>query len=180
MKRDAEQVGLTGDVHIQIPKSINRLRLSGSGMRFVHGGASLQEVVIPVIEVNKKRSSDIGQVDIEILRTGSNAITSGQLSVTLYQMDAITDKLQQRRLRAGIYSESGELLSDSHEITFDRTSDNPRDREFPLPFILSRNSDASNGKEVILKLEERYAGTTTYQEYKSVRYTLRRSFTSDF
>lgn len=180
MKRDAEQVGLAGDVQIQIPKSINRLRLSGSGMRFVHGGASLQEVVIPVIEVNKKRSSDIGQVDVEILRTGSNAITSGQLSVTLYQMDAVTDKLQQRRLRAGIYSESGELLSDSHEITFDRTSDNPREREFPVRFILSRKSDAFNGKEVILKLEEKYAGTTTYQEYKSVRYILRRSFTSDF
>lgn len=180
MKRDAEQVGLAGDIQIQIPKSINRLRLSGSGMRFVHGGASLQEVVIPVIEVNKKRSSDIGQVDVEILRTGSNAITSGQLSVTLYQIDAVTDKLQLRRLRAGIYSESGELLSDSHEITFDRTSDNPREREFPLRFILSRKSDAYNGKEVILKLEEKYAGTTTYQEYKSVRYTLRRSFTSDF
>lgn len=180
MKRNAEQVGLAGNVQILIPKSISRLRLRGSGMRFVHGGASLQEVVIPVIEVNKKRSSDLGQVDVEILRTGSNAITSGQLSVTLYQMDAVTDKLQLRRLRAGIYSESGELLSDSHEITFDRTSENPREREFPVRFILSRKSDAFNGKEVVLKLEEKYAGTTTYQEYKSVRYTLRRSFTSDF
>lgn len=180
MKRTASQLGLGGDLEIQIPKSINRLRLSGSGMRFVHGGATLQEVVIPVLEISKKRTSDVGQVDVEILRSGSNAITSGQLSVTLYQVDAATEKLQPRRLRAAIYAEDGELLSDSQEITFDRTSENPREREFPVRFILARKSDAYNGKEVILKLEERFAGTTTYQEYRSLRYTLRRSFTSDF
>ena len=149
-------------------------------MRFVHGGASLQEVVIPVLEINKKRTSDIGQVDVEILRSGSNAITSGQLAVTFYQVDASTEKLQPRRLRAGIYSETGELISDIHDISFDRVSENPREREYPVRFILSRKSETYNGKEVVLKLEEKYAGTTTYQEYKSLRYTLRRSFTSDF
>lgn len=43
-----DQLGLTGTLQVQIPKSINRLRLKGSGSRFVHGGATLQEVVIPV------------------------------------------------------------------------------------------------------------------------------------
>lgn len=180
MKLSSEQIGLAGDLQIQIPKSINRLRLRGSGMRFVHGGASMQEVVIPVLEINKKRTSDIGQVDVEILRSGSNAITSGQLAVTFYQVDASTEKLQPRRLRAGIYSETGELISDIHDISFDRVSENPREREYPVRFILSRKSEAYNGKEVVLKLEEKYAGTTTYQEYKLLQYTLRRSFTSDF
>ena len=58
-----EQLGLAGEVEVQIPRSINRLRLKGSGSRFVHGGASLQEVVIPVLKVNKKRqSASPGQV----------------------------------------------------------------------------------------------------------------------
>jgi len=39
----AAQLGLSGEIEVQIPKSINRLRLKGSGSRFVHGGASLQE-----------------------------------------------------------------------------------------------------------------------------------------
>lgn len=42
-----EQLSLAGTLEVQIPKSINRLRLKGSGSRFVHGGATLQEVVIP-------------------------------------------------------------------------------------------------------------------------------------
>ena len=62
-------MGLDGDIEILIPKSINRLRLKGSGSRFVHGGASLQEVVIPVLRINKKRQSDIDAVEVEILRS---------------------------------------------------------------------------------------------------------------
>ena len=80
-----EQLGLAGEVEVQIPKSINRLRLKGSGSRFVHGGASLQEVVIPVLKINKKRQSDVTAVEVNILRGASSVITSGQLAVTLYQ-----------------------------------------------------------------------------------------------
>lgn len=176
----SERLGLCCDVEVQIPKSINRLRLKGSGSRFVHGGASLQEVVIPVIKINKKRQSDVTAVDIDILRGASSVITSGQLAVTLYQAGPVTDKIQPRVLRAGIYSETGELISDSHDLVFDLTSENPRERELQLRFVLSRKADEANGHEVILRLEEKHAGTSHFKEYKSLRYMMRRSFTSDF
>ena len=176
----SEQLGLDGDMEVQIPKSINRLRLKGSGSRFVHGGASLQEVVIPVLKVNKKRQSDVSAVEVDILRGASSVITSGQLAVTLYQSGPVTEKVQPRRLRAGIYTQSGELISDSHELSFDLTSENPRERELQVRFVLSRKADEANGQEVFLKLEEQHAGTSHYKEYKSLRYLMRRSFTSDF
>lgn len=175
-----EQLGLAGEVEVQIPRSINRLRLRGSGSRFVHGGASLQEVVIPVLKVNKKRQSDVTAVEVEILRGTSSMITSGQLAVTLYQAGPVTDKIQPRVLRAGIYTEAGELISDSHDLTFDLSSDNPRERELQVRFVLTRKADEANGQEVILRLTEKHAGTSHYKEYKSLRYLMRRSFTSDF
>jgi len=176
----SEQLGLDGDMEVQIPKSINRLRLKGSGSRFVHGGASLQEVVIPVLKVNKKRQSDVSAVEVDILRGASSVITSGQLAVTLYQSGPVTEKVQPRHLRAGIYTQSGELISDSHELSFDLTSENPRERELQVRFVLSRKADEANGQEVFLRLEEQHAGTSHYKEYKSLRYLMRRSFTSDF
>lgn len=176
----SDQLGLVGEVEVQIPKSINRLRLKGSGSRFVHGGASLQEVVIPVLKINKKRQSDVTAVEVEILRGTSSVITSGQLAVVMYQAGPVTEKIQPRVLRAGIYTESGDLISDSHDLTFDLSSDNPRDRELQVRFVLSRKADEVNGQEVILRLEEKHAGTSHYKEYKSVRYLMRRSFTSDF
>lgn len=175
-----EQLGLAGEVEVQIPKSINRLRLKGSGSRFVHGGASLQEVVIPVLKINKKRQSDVTTVEVDILRGTSSVITSGQLAVTMYQTGPVTDKIQPRVLRAGIYTEAGNLISDSHDLTFDLSSDNPRERELQVRFVLSRKADDANGQEVILRLEEKHAGTSHYKEYKSLRYLMRRSFTSDF
>lgn len=174
------QLGLTGDQQVQIPKSINRLRLKGSGSRYVHGGASLQETVIPVIQINKKRQSDISAVEVEILRGATSIISSGQLSVIFYQAQPASDKVQPRTLRAGIYTQAGELISDRHELTFDLASDNPRDREMQMRFVLSRKADAANGQEVLLKLEERVGATSHYREYKSARYLVRRSFTSDF
>lgn len=179
-KFDSEQLGLAGDVEVLIPKSINRLRLKGSGSRYVHGGASLQEVVVPVLKINKKRQKDITHVEVDIIRGAGSMITSGQLAVVLYQSGPVTDKIQPRVLRAGIYTETGDLISDCHELTFDLTSENPRELERHVRFLLTRKADESNGKEVILKLEEKHAGTSHYKEYKSLRYTLRRAFTSEF
>ena len=176
----ADELKLSGDVGALIPKGIQRLRLKGSGSRFVHGGASLQEVVVPVIKINKKRQSDTSAVDVDILRSGSTVITSGQLAVTLYQADPVTEKVQPRHLRAGIYTEENQLISDLHNLLLDLTSDNPREREMKLRFLLTQEADAANEQEVILRLDEPVSGTNHFKEYKSLRYTLRRSFTSDF
>jgi hypothetical protein len=175
-----KQLGLAGDLQVQIPKSINRLRLKGSGSRFVHGGATLQEVVIPVISINKKRQSDVGRVDVEFIGGGGKTITTGQLAVVFYQTEPVTDKKQARRLRAGIYTLAGESISDEHELTFDFASDNPRERELPVRFILSRKADEVNNQQVELRLDEQVESTSHYAKYKAVRYTVRRSFTSEF
>lgn len=179
-KFTSSELGLAGDMEIQIPKSIHRLRQKGSGSQFVHGGASLQEVVIPVIEINKKRMSDVRYVEVEIHRGATTAITSGQLGVTFYQTEPVTEKVQKRSLRAGIYTKEGELISDYHDLIFERESNNPRDREVQIRFMLTQKADEANSKEVILRLDEKIPETSQYREYKSVGYTMRRSFTSDF
>lgn len=174
------QLGLAGSLQVQIPKSINRLRLKGSGSRFVHGGATLQEVVIPVISINKKRKSDVDKVEVELIGGGGKTITTGQLAVRLYQTEPVTDKRQPRRLRAGLYSLAGEVISDVQELSFDMTSSNPREREVALRFILSRKADDFNNQQVELRLEEPVGGTSHHTRYLAVRYTIRRSFTSEF
>ena len=175
-----QQLGLAGSLQVQIPKSINRLRLKGSGSRFVHGGATLQEVVIPVISINKKRQSDVGKVEVELIGGGGKTITTGQLAVELYQTEPVTDKRQPRRLRVGLYALDGEPISDIQELSFDMASDNPREREVAVRFILSRKADNYNNQQVELRMEEPVDGTSHHTRYQSVRYTIRRSFTSEF
>lgn len=176
----SSQLGLEGDIEVQVPTSINRLRLKGSGSRFVHGGASLQEVVVPVLAINKARESDVRLVDIEVLKRQNSLITSGQLGIMLYQSEPVTDKVQPRVVRLGLYTKEGELISDTREINFDIRSDNARDREERVQLLLSHEADNYNGMDVFLKLEEKVPGTSKYKEYQSFTYTIRRSFTRDF
>lgn len=176
----AEQLGLAGTVEALIPKSINRLRLKGSGSRFVHGGTSLQEVVIPVVRINKKGPDDTSKVKVEILRSSNNVISSGQLAVTLYQTAPVTDKVQAITRSIGIYTKDDTLISDEHELTFDLTSENPRERELRVRLVLSREADNYNEQEVYLKLKGKFKDTTHDENYGSLPYTIRRSFTSDF
>ncbi|MNJ03247.1 hypothetical protein D3C73_1634920 [compost metagenome] len=49
-----------------------------------------------------------------------------------------------------------------------------------MRFILSREADDANNQQVELRLEEQVEGTTHFTSYKSTRYTIRRSFTSEF
>jgi len=179
-KFTSTQLGISGDFDILFPKSINRLRRKGSGAKFVHGGVSLQEVIIPVISITKGRKSDTSIVDITILTGSSKTISTNQISLKLYQEASVTSKTHARTLRIGLYSNDGELLSDQQEIIFDIESDNARDRERKVQIFLSKRADVYNNKEVFLKLDEQYPGTQHYKEYRFVKYMIKKTFANDF
>jgi len=177
---DAQGLGLAGEMQVVIPKSINRFRRKGSATRFVHGGSTLQEVVVPVIQIRKGRTSDQALVEVDLISGGNSVISAGQLAVNIYQTGPISDKVRPRHLRMGLYAPDGLLISDSHDLTFDFESENPREREQKLRLVLSKLADSYNEQQVTLKLESPVSGTSRFTPYKSAVYTLRRLFTSDF
>lgn len=172
------QLGLDGDLEVQIPKSIHRLRLAGGGSRYVHGGAALQEIVVPVMTVNKKRKSDTRQVTVEIWPE-SDKITTGQVVVRLFQTEPVSDKIQPRTVRAGLYV--GEtLISNQIELTFDQQSTDKRDRYQSAHMLLSPDANQYNNRAVEFRLEEQIPNTGQWRTYAKTLYTLKRSFVSDF
>lgn len=172
------QLGLQSDLEVQIPKSVHRLRLAGSGSRFVHGGTALQEIVVPVLAVNKKRRSDTRLVNVEVWPE-SDKITTGQVVVRLFQSEPVRDKVQPRTLRAGLYV--GEtLISNLVSLTFDQTSDDKRDRYQSARMLLSQDANDYNNRAVEFRLEEQIPNTSQWRVYAKAIYTLKRSFSSDF
>lgn len=177
-KFDCAQLGLDGDLEVQVPKSIHRLRLPGGGSRYVHGGATLQEIVVPVLTVNKTRKSDTRQVAVEIWPE-SDKITTGQIVVRLFQSEPVSDKIQPRVVRAGLYV--GEtLISNQIELTFDQQSTDKRDRYQNARMLLSPDANTYNNKAVEFRLEEQIPNTSQWRTYATTMYTLKRSFASDF
>jgi uncharacterized protein (TIGR02687 family) len=173
------EVGLKDDTEVLIPKSINRMRISGAGSRFVHGGSSLQEIVVPVLEINKARKSDIEQVDIDII-SGSSNITSNTFAVSFYQKQPIADKVLPRQIRAAFYTSSDKLISDLVTLSFNSFETDALAREKRQTFLLNAEASKQNGQDVYLKMEEQIEGTNQYKLYKSYTFRMMIAFSSEF
>ena len=178
----AEQLGLDNPgVDVMIPKSVNRLRVRGAGSRFIHGGASLQEIMIPLVKVNIKKKGSINQVDVDIIKS-TDKITTNSLAVSFIQSELVTDKVLARKIKAGIYAEDGELLSDEFIFNFDITEGSERQREVRHGFRLSsKASKKYKNQQVYLRLKEPIVGSATeWKPYNKFSFTLNISFTNDF
>lgn len=178
----AAQLNLTGEVTVLLPKSINRLRIKGAGSRFVHGGATLQEIVIPLIKVSKTRENTTRQVEVDIIQS-TDRITTNLLPVSFIQSHLVTEHILPRSIQAGVYSDDQEeeLLSDLFKFQFDFAEGGERQREVRHKFILSsKASQKYKNKRVVLILKEPIEGTVRWKTYKEYKFTVNISFTNDF
>lgn len=176
---DSSALGLGGDWSAAFPLSLGRFPLQGSGKRYVHGGISLQEVVVPVVKIHKARADDTGRVEVELMRVPAK-ITTGQLSIALFQDRPAIAKVLPRTLRIGVFAKDGTVLSEIKTQTFDSKETEARQRETSLLLVLSHAADAFNNRDVDIRLEEVVAGTSHIITYKTHPLKLQKPFTSDF
>ena len=176
---DASQLGLPGEWSCAFPLSLGRFPLQGSGKRYVHGGLSLQEVVIPVVHINKSRSDDTGRVSVEIIRMPAK-LTTGQIALSLYQEKSVTAKLLPRVLKIAVYASDSQVISEVKAITFDSKDDEPRKRETNVALVLSKAADTYNNTDVEIRLEETLPGTNQTVTYRNYSIKLQKPFATDF
>ena len=170
---------LNGDWQAAFPLSLGRFPLQGAGKRYVHGGVSLQEVVVPVLHVNIARADDISKVEVDLLRVPPR-ITTGQVTLSLYQAQPIADKVLARPLQIGIVAPDGTPLSELRTLPFDSADAEPRQRESTVGLTLSKAADAFNNQEVEIRLVETVAGSNQTAIYKYHKVRLQKPFASDF
>jgi hypothetical protein len=175
----ASELGLGGDWTAAFPLSLGRFPQQGSGKRYVHGGLSLQEVIVPVVRIHKARTDDTRRVEVDLLKVPAK-ITTGQLSVALFQDQPAVNKVLPRTLRIGVFASDGTPLSEIKTLTFDSTETESRNRETRVVLALSHEADAYNNREVELRLEGTISGTTQSVTYRSHTLKLQKPFTSDF
>jgi len=175
----AAQLGLPGDWQCSFPLSLGRYPVQGSGKRYVHGGVSLQEVVVPVVRISKKRADDTGRVQVEFINVPAK-ITTGQVAFSIYQEKPVTAKLLPRTLRVGLYAEDGTPLSEIKSVECNSKDEEGRNREKSIILVLSHAADGYNNQTVQVCLEETLPGTTQTVTYKTHPIRIQKPFTSDF
>ncbi len=123
-----------------LPKATLRYKMQGSGINFVHGGASLQEIVVPLLLFKNKRTGQKGakvikKVDIKLTNT-TRKITNSIFNLEFFQTEKVEDKTTPRTVVIYMADEKGNVISNEETIIGDRPFDNPADRTFKIRFVL--------------------------------------------
>ena len=177
----AGELGLTGEWEAVFPLGLDRFPRSGSGSRFVHGGTSLQEVVVPVIRLKRERKDESRVVEAELLRVPAK-ITTGKLCFGLFQLEPVEPKKRlPLQLRIGLYAKAdGALLCAHRTVLLDSAASEAREREQQVVLELSNAAEDYNNQMLELRLERQLDGVATPVPYKTVELKLQRPFGSDF
>ena len=128
------------------PRESIRIKMNGGGLNFVHGGISLQEMVVPVIEYRylrndsmeykrNKQKYDTKPVTVS-LQSANRKISNMIFSLNFYQKDAVGDNREATTYLVYFTDESGKQISDVQKIIADKASDNGADRTFRCNFNL--------------------------------------------
>jgi uncharacterized protein (TIGR02687 family) len=169
--------GAEGDMEFWIPKGANRFHFTG-GARFIHGGAMLQEIVVPVITVRQIKGKSIEdtktkQVAVHVLGV-NHRITTSRHRFELIQMEAVSDRVKPITLKVAIF-EGEEPVTSIETVTFDSTSGNIDERKKWIHLTLQdRQYDKKTQYRLVLQDAE------TGIEQQSVPVIIDRAFTDDF
>lgn len=113
-----------------IAKGVNRF-IGGGGLQFVHGGATPQEAIVPLIDY--RRTAQAMPVDISVAMP-KRVITGFRIQVPMYQEQSISQEYMARTIRAAFYL-NGERISNKVEWTFNMIGEN-HERTDQLTFNL--------------------------------------------
>lgn len=136
------------DIYITVPFSVNRFKKQGVGHQFVHGGGSLQELVIPLIESSRKREEVTKKVAPLLINKGTLKIVSNILKLNILQENAVSRTEKERKILIGLYNE-GSLVSNEEQLLLNYTSEAPSERMARIELTL--DSEATG--EAFLKLK---------------------------
>lgn len=177
-KYDGSTLGIEGNNEFLVAKSINKIRVQGGGNRFVHGGATLQELVIPLIEIRKKRSTDVKDVTVDIIPLRS--ISTNTVTVSLYQSDIVDEKTKPITLKISFESSNGITLSDEFKHTFDSTEQYDTNRETKFRLTFKQDINDYNNQTIKLVTRKVLANSSETPIYKELNVKLALSFFNDF
>ena len=106
-------------------------------------------------------------------------ITTGQISISLFQDRPAIDKILPRTLRVGVFAKDGTVLSEIKTQTFD-SKERRRATARRHAARLSHAADAFNNQEVELQTGRNVPGTNQIVIYKTHSLKLQKPFASDF
>lgn len=156
-----------------------RIKKQGGGMNYVHGGISLQESVVPVIEFKNVRPGsknfvDVKKVELQLI-SPIRKISNSIFSLNFYQKSAVGGKISSATYEIYMADASGKPVSDKKTVIADKTNSNDSERVFKVGFVL---------KSIAFSKTEAYYLIISEKDTKKIvdriEFSINVAFTNDF
>jgi len=133
---------------ISWPIGASVFKTSG-GLNYVHGGASPQEMILPLIKVKtEKRRVDTEFAEIALVNT-IRKVTNLIIHLDFIQKEPISDTVKAAEYKISFISEDGEKISNEHTIKADKDDAEPSNRISRLKFDFM-NKEYDRNKQYFL------------------------------
>ena len=139
---------------VVVPRGSLRFISPGRGAQYVHGGASLQEVMVPVLSVkpNREKSANVQKVNVAIQHSGARRITGSPFTLTLIQVEPVAGNLKARDVRVAWYDPSGVPITSELQLRLDSSATSPSERtRRELVQVTLRDPDRLTDYELVIR-----------------------------
>ena len=110
------------------------------GYMFTHGGAAMQEIIIPVITSRQERADNKQPVGVMVLDR-KLSMQASRLRFKLLQTEAVSMDMKERIVNVALYY-NDEAVTPVKTIPLDKTDPSLDNRKIQVDLTLNRNVDA--------------------------------------
>lgn len=152
-------------LYVTTPIGADIFKVSGGGQNYVHGGSSLQEMLVPVIELTTNtKAVAYDYVDV-ILTSANRKVTNLITYFDFIQTEKVTDTMKARSLVAYFTTEADEKISFDVPIVANSREDAPEKRTFHEKFTL-KSREYKYGDKYYLVLADANDEKNILQQYE--------------
>ena len=155
--KTADTAGTSCDTEFLLPMGTGRFHFVG-GARFVHGGASLQEVAVPLIEIRQKygksaAKTKVRKVGVNVLGQ-QHRITTNRHVFTLLQTEPVTERVLPCSVTVAIVNQNNEPVSSTALVRLESDSDDMNQWQNKVPLSLLGHASAKNDHHYLVLCDE--------------------------
>ena len=128
-------------VYVAVPIGTNRLAAPG-GYNFAHGGATLQEMIIPVIKSSLRRTDKTEKVGVSLMSHNLNMVSS-RLKFHLIQSEAVSMTVMERMVVCQVFNGDEPVTAEKELLLNSADSANLNNRVFEVTLNLNKSVTSS-------------------------------------
>ncbi len=142
------------DCKVVVPYGYDIFKTQGAGIQYVHGGASLQETIVPIIhisELNARKGEKLSRPVGVRLKSIVRKITNRSFALDFEQYEKVEDKIQPITCLTYFVDEADNKVSGEYRFTANSSSDDIAQRLTKIRYTL-KNIEFDRSKRYFLIL----------------------------